>query len=359
MLMFTLTYHQVMPAFVDFLFPFGRQQNAQDFQFSGFRHEDRLSFEERGLKLPELGRSGRDIRMCYNLKAVEPSKGQAEWSWSVRQTATYHSFDVETGKAFWTIVKGDQLIKRRMEAVTKPGSFRILESLNSLAGSFSASLAAHLVLFDWCREHLRWYLNFLEERLQDSSRQTLLVNLDKSSSGNNSIDPQAGIQHMASNQICASSVAISEKGRFRSSSQIKRPPPYALSQKSPTPVSGPVCPFAESAEDSSGEEDFCFSGLQKIQFLEEKAIEIMLALEANITVLSELKQYYHETFVSEEWPDTLRQSSEKALKRFEKSTAGVINDLLMQQSRTKMLLRLLTDRKSLVRVHSHLIIQTI
>jgi hypothetical protein len=72
MLMFVFTYYQIMPDFLDFIFPFGKQLYTQDFHFSGFRHEERLSEDDRGLNLSHLGRSGRDVRMCYSLKSVEP-----------------------------------------------------------------------------------------------------------------------------------------------------------------------------------------------------------------------------------------------------------------------------------------------
>jgi hypothetical protein len=168
--MYTFTYHQVMPAFADFLFPFGRQQYAQDFHFSGFCHTTRLAVGQRGLKLPEIGRSGRDIQMCYNLKSVEPSKSQPQWPWSVRHTAVYHSFDVESGNSFWVFVKGDQLMKKRIEAATRTDGSEALTSFSSLGACFASALAAHLVVFDWCRENWRWYINFLENGLQKSTR---------------------------------------------------------------------------------------------------------------------------------------------------------------------------------------------
>jgi hypothetical protein len=95
-----LTYHQVMPNFLDFLFPFGHQEYAEDFYFSGFREDTRLLLSDGGLKIPEFGRSGLEIRMCYSLKSVEPWKAKRDWPWAVRQTALYHSFDIVTGKSF-------------------------------------------------------------------------------------------------------------------------------------------------------------------------------------------------------------------------------------------------------------------
>ena len=97
-----------MPAFLDFLFPFGQQKYQKDFHSTGFRHETRLDEVDRGLALPDLGRSGRTLQLCYSLKSVEPSKtGNKEWT--IRQTALYHSFDMESDRAVWFIIKANQI----------------------------------------------------------------------------------------------------------------------------------------------------------------------------------------------------------------------------------------------------------
>ena len=176
MLMLTLTYHQVMPAFLDFLFSFGKQEHAQDFYSSGFQQEDWLVDIDKGLHIPELGRSGREIRLCYSLRAVEPSKSHLDWPWSVRQTALYHSFDFESGQTTWIILKGDQLMKKRIQSATTSKCTRDFQTNDQ---SFAATFAIHLLLCSWSGEHWRWYINFLEEALQAMTRHTLLVTVDR------------------------------------------------------------------------------------------------------------------------------------------------------------------------------------
>lgn len=343
-----------MPTFLDFLFPFGKQLYTQDFQFSGFRSEDRLSIDDRGLELPQLGRSGRDIRMCYNLKSVEPSKGQKEWPWSIRQTAAYHSFDIETGKAFWVIIKGDQLIKRRIESATKARRAQALKSFefDSLATSFSSTLQAHLLIFDWCHEHWRWYINFLEQELQRLTRETLLVDLNRSSNGIERTPSQGMMQRATSSRICSPPLSVPEKAPWHSGSQIKEPTSYAHPERQAAPAPRPASSFAESQESLNADENFSFSDLQQVQSLEEKANEIILVLDSNINTLSKVKQYYRETFTFDEFPITVKSACARDLTKFEKAVGNIISDLQMQESRTKMLLRLLTDRKSLVSVCS-------
>ena len=348
MLLFIFTYHQVMPTFLDFLFPFGKQLYTQDFQFSGFRSEDRLSSDDRGLELPRLGRSGRDIRMCYNLKSVEPSKSQKEWPWSIRQMAAYHSFDIETGKAFWVIIKGDQLIKRRIESTTNARRAQALKlpEFDSLAASFSSTLQAHLLIFDWCHEHWRWYINFLEQELQRLTRETLLVDLGQSSNGIERTPSQG--QRATSSRVYCSPLSVSEKATWRSGSEIKEPTSYPRPQYQAPPVPRPASSFAESRESLNADENFSFSDLQQVQSLEEKANEIILVLDSNANTLSKVKQYYRETFTFDEFPITLKSACARDFTKFEKAVGNIIGDLQMQESRTKMLLRLLTNRKSLV-----------
>ncbi|TVY83100.1 hypothetical protein LSUE1_G005916 [Lachnellula suecica] len=340
MLLFVLTYHQVFPAFLDFLYPFGKQRYAQDFQFSAFHHDDRLSLNERGLCIQELGRSGRDIRVCYNLKSVEPSKSQPQWPWSVRQTAAYHSFDVETGKAVWIIIKGDQLMKRRMAAATKSSNSH--SSFQTPGTCFSSSLATHLVLFEWSREKWRWYINFLEQELQVSTRQTLLVDIDNDSKSMTNNPPPAVPSHYH-----RSATFNSEKASVRSPSITKKSPP----RRPPPPSSNFPSQMddSDSSDDDDGDgESFSFNDLQRVQFLEEQASEIALVLESNINIVSEIKQHYTDIVAFDDWPGVLKENCSKDVAKFQKTTSGVISDLRMQLSRTQMLLRLLTERKSLL-----------
>jgi hypothetical protein len=113
MFSFLFTYHQVMASFLDFVFPFGKQVYARDFHFSGFREESRLVYDSKDAGIPGLGRSGIGLKLCYNLRSVERSS-EPSLPWSIRQTAVYHDFDLETGRTLWVIVKGNKLIKNRM-----------------------------------------------------------------------------------------------------------------------------------------------------------------------------------------------------------------------------------------------------
>jgi hypothetical protein len=175
MLNFLFSYHQVMPALMDFIFPFGKQIHAEDFYFSGFREESRLDPRQRGLQIMQLGRSGKEIRICYNLRSVEELPSKDRPAYSIRQSAMYHSFDLETGQSLWINVKGNKLIRDRVtdtEATIAPAS-------KSRSEAFSASLNVHLLFCDWSVENWRWYINDLESQLQDLLGHALATPIDK------------------------------------------------------------------------------------------------------------------------------------------------------------------------------------
>lgn len=94
--------------------------------------------------------------------------------------------------------------------------------------------------------------------------------------------------------------------------------------------------------------NFSFGDLQRVQFLEDKANEVLLILETNIHVLQELELHYKSVRASEHWPDHIFKEGNAEIVRFYNRITSIINDLRMQLSRTKTLLRLLADRKSLV-----------
>ena len=348
MLTLVFTYHQVLPSFLDFLFPFGNRQYAQDFSFSGFKYEDQFSDVDCGLKIPELGWSGRDFHLCYNLKSVEPSKGQPEWPWSIRQSALYHSFDVETGRTNWIVIKGDQLLKKRIKLATGSRGLSETSLFATVDRAFASTLAIHVIICEWSGENWRWYINFLEEALQATTRPTLSAMVDtlptSTADGASSMleecaDPRTGsvVPHAVSPRLSTQAFHLNSRPILvcKTLSDIDLPTPELDVRTSQRRV-------------TTSHPDFSFSDLQRIQFIQEKVNETMLILKLNVDVLTELRQHYRSISESDAWPRELNLKCKREVIRFEKRVLAVENDLRMQQSRAEMLLRLLADRKSLV-----------
>ncbi|PSN67391.1 hypothetical protein BS50DRAFT_634765 [Corynespora cassiicola Philippines] len=184
---FLLSYHQVPHHFLDFVFPFGRQVEARDFHFSGLREDFCLDSTHYGTELEELGRSGREIRFSYNLRSVEchestekdprkPPEAQQVLDWSIRQTAIYHSFDVETGRSFWINIKGNSVLEERIKDADEQSSSSCARSRSE---TFRKSLATHLLFCDWSGENWRWYINDLEEKFEHITRDVLATQVDR------------------------------------------------------------------------------------------------------------------------------------------------------------------------------------
>ena len=165
-----LTYHQVMPKYLDFLYIFGRQDRPRDLRFSGFREQTLLSSPPRGPAVPALGRSGRQFQLCYNVKAPF-LKRVPKREWSIRQAAVHHQFDVVEGTTLWIVTKGDQELKQRIERMTGPDGRPEDRNFTTLDDCFKSSLAVHLLLCHWSTEDWRWYIQALEDIIDRSVSQ--------------------------------------------------------------------------------------------------------------------------------------------------------------------------------------------
>ena len=365
-----LTYFRAMPEFVDFLFSFGYQSYAQDPYFSAFRQRTCLSNSNRAFEIPELAWSGSEIQMCYNLKSAERSSLSSN-DWSVRACAIHHTLDVKTIRANWIIIKGNNVLKERIEQATARRGLSDITSLDSLDRAFAASLATHLVFCNWSAEQWRWYINHLEDQSQDISRRTLTAPVTLPSSpvvaqDEFEMNPRTDTQRTNGSmfaRISRTSTRLTEK------LSIARPKPVSPDQRTYTdPESGlsqPLPPHITMKDapvdapdaapqpstptfENSEEQDFSFAKLQKIQHLEEKANEALLILRLNISIIRQLKQYYHTISKSKLFPPEIARLCEGDLEQFGLQLDGIINDFEMQLLRLETLLRLLGDRKTLV-----------
>ncbi|KFY09750.1 hypothetical protein V492_05364 [Pseudogymnoascus sp. VKM F-4246] len=181
MMLRILSYHQVMPDYLDFLFPFGLQSEQRDFRFSAFREQTLLKSPACGPAVPGLRRSGRQIQLSFNLKGVHCSSGAEvptrEKIWSPRQAAVYHQFDMELGTTLWILTKGNLELKTRIQDMT--GTHGRLEdkSYGAVSQCLISSLAVHLLLCQWSCGDWRWYILWLEEVIAE---ETWHVNLPRS-----------------------------------------------------------------------------------------------------------------------------------------------------------------------------------
>ena len=349
MLAMIMTYQRILPEFLDFVFPFGRQEHPRDFHFGGFRYQTRLSKLEIGPCVPALGWSGCDYRLCYNLKSVEPSRGGGE-PWSIRQAAIHHSFDLKSGQASWFIVKANRLLQNRVKSATGARGLPRVNSFQTLDRAFASTLSTHVLVCEWSSENWRWYADFLEEKFQQTTRRALSPIIRSPTSPTGDFDRSVSAIENQRQKGLGIAVKSTEK---QSPSPPLAPPPPAEPivpgfQPLATSIRAPPQVPVSALEELEKQQEFSFTDLQRIQNIEEKANSATLILKTNISVLVDLKTYYRTTAAFDDWPNDLPSKCEGDVLRFEQRLASIEKDMQMQQSRLKTLLRLIADRKSLV-----------
>ncbi|KAI2621256.1 hypothetical protein GGR54DRAFT_94494 [Hypoxylon sp. NC1633] len=163
-----LTYYQVMPTFLDFILTFSIR--ARPLAHAIFRQENYLETNSPEFSLPALGRSGIQIQHAFNLLSVERAGHPDEKNqWPLRQIALYHSFDVTNGRCRWIILKGNQLMRRRIFSATKQHRCLKAKEITSPETSFVAALQVQTIVTEWCAESWAEYIDYLEEDVATSS----------------------------------------------------------------------------------------------------------------------------------------------------------------------------------------------
>ncbi|KAL8702871.1 MAG: hypothetical protein Q9201_003962 [Fulgogasparrea decipioides] len=359
-----------MPEFVEFLFSFGYQSHAQDPFFSTFRQRTCLATPRQALIIPELAWSGSEIQICYNLKSAERPRPDSS-SWSIRDCAVHHTFDVKNVRANWIMVKGNDLIRDRVKQATDGQSPEGSLSFATVDRAFAASLAVHLLICDWAAEQWRWYVNSLEDQFQNMSRRTLAAPVTVpptpvTAKSEFRMQPRTGTWK-TSGSIAArmSRIPMMLREKFsmangKPSSPVQRTytdpdsglsqplPPHIIMNSAPAPVaeSAPTQPLPKF-EDSE-EQDFSFAKLQKIQHIQDKTHEGVLILRLNVSIISQLKQHYSRITHLRVFPQDVTRLCQDDLEHFELRLTGVLDDLQMQILRLESLSRLIGDHKTLV-----------
>lgn len=366
-----LSFYQVTVEFLDFVFSFGESERARDSCFGGFRVENRFSNDpngERALAVPALGRSGRQFLMCFNLRSIEWTEHDSRRSYSIRQTAVYHSFDLETGRSVWIFFKGNDLIQQRIRN-HRYGNAKAesngKDSVEAVVAAFRISLDVHTILCDWAQENWRRYINFLEQTFRDRTqwllhvpvdndnwlrpeifaapappyteptairRRTSVASLDRPKFGNVKLKRSlsAGWSWVSSEALQAGAGRDSSESDLEDTQLHPAPAPYTINP--------------------SKDKEFLFHLFQFVQSLEEEVNETRLVLEANMQVLRALKDRYMRFRESEGWPDELKTRANDRLTGFESRLAETISGLGTEKSRLEALANLIFGRKTLVSV---------
>lgn len=157
-----LTHREVMAPFLDFVFKF--RQRGEPETLTSFRIEDWLYHTNVSFADQSLRRSGFRIQHCFNLIAVELGENQ---DWTLRQNATYHSFDPVNGQAFWLNLKGNDEVSKRLKKSIPAHPLLRPSALTSPEARFMATLVTHLIIIQWCVENWPKYVDDLQKALRE------------------------------------------------------------------------------------------------------------------------------------------------------------------------------------------------
>ena len=300
-----------MPLFLDFVFSFGRQLHQQGLRFSRFKDEKGLPAWWASTLTKHSVQTQEEIRVCYNLWSAERLPVNHAFPWCIRQTAVYHTFDQDTGKTLWIILKDSASLESELHkahiSVSSSGAGIVIDS-------WRAALSVHSVIFDWSGENWRWYLNDMEERAEVLTEKILRTRF--------SHELETRSFHPPTREYAVT----------KDTSGNQRDHPEILLHSEPDPHS-----------------DLTFSDLQQIHFLEEKVQEALLVAQMNIQVLDSLAKYQHDRMPSIAMNSYLKLTPHTQEALYHPCEDEVIRDFKTSQTQLKSLLHLLENRKHLVR----------
>jgi hypothetical protein len=368
MLEYTLSFHQVSPTFLELVFAFGAGKQPEDFHYTSFRHESFLDQVNTRFAILRLGRSGREIRQCYNLWSTEPSSGGSN-SWSIRQAAVYHSFDVETGKAFWVDIKANGVIKSRIKDETGMSGNLRAQNMVDLSSCFSATLKTHLIRFEWCRENWRHQLTSLEKRSSGILKRVLNapVELLELTTSENARDiglngETGGFEPGLPSTTAGGALSRRMTGASTIPKTILLPNFAKWGGKSrhyksqansvQSTLRGSLPSTQNDNVDGSSQfrfsEPFPIEQLQDLSRIESTLQKISMVTKLNADVLLEMMEYYQRLINDPYFPIEIKDGSSTTISDFFQHTRSIVNDLKREQCRIGSLLQVLSNGKSMV-----------
>jgi hypothetical protein len=344
MFSYIMTYLQVMPSFLELIFPFGLQHYPRGFHFSAFTAENHLLSTDRALSSPSLRRSGLHIESCYSLKSVERTPDPNN-PWSIRQCSVYHRFDLESELSTWIIVKGNSLIQNLIKSETKNELAGQDKSPGLKASLFNCTLTTHAILAAWAGENWQWYINDLEERLQAVTRVAvdIPIQLTQPVPTTPRTKSRGSQPRPAKRQWSLRSISRSMKRSLSGSTVISKATMIA-EEKLQTKPAEEVLPVVEEPV----EEDFQFSDLQAVQHIQEKASQLMLILRSNCNVLESLGLNYSGAIDQAGSAVAFSSDATYSNATFQQKLNDITKKIRMQQSRVEILLQLISERKTIV-----------
>ncbi|KAH6869672.1 hypothetical protein B0T10DRAFT_418216 [Thelonectria olida] len=364
---YALTFHQVSPFFLDYVYSFGDTVTPLDYSMIGFQSEDSLAVaDDQVLEISKLGRSGRELRLCYLLRSAEKSQidTSGRWPWAIRQMTVYHSFDLVTGRSLWLTIKANSLMRDAITEASAELPALSPRSLEDTAGSFAATLATHLVFLGWCDENWRYCINDAEYALRTILTKVKTANVDRDETG-------------AHIDALTRAITIQKNAKLRTSEATDIPPRKkrpdrnirrALNWMTIWKRSGNSLPVATFEEESpkyrfnrsarsrrygdqlDSLEMFSFEELQTLHHIGEQIREMRLVIQLNMQALRDIKETY-EGLVQRDELDSIQREErgldQKQVAEFSRKVDGITRSLEVRLTQLDTMIAWLNDGKGL------------
>lgn len=373
MLRYLCTYEQVSPIFIDVLTSFGKQKAPLGFHSASFCQDDLTRPSQPALvEMPEFGRSGWELRHCYKLHGLETSSPNSKAKWSMRQTAIYHSFDMENGRAMWLAVKANNEIRDRIKEGTESLEAMRASNSSSPGSSFVACLTTHLIAFDWCTEGWRFHLGDIESDVREILVKVKSTPLEPLGDELNftprliTAATMPSLRDREGSMVSRQYTLQAHKGPMQAFNATKAgitnlckamkgivPETEAEKTRETKP---PLDAQADQRERISNHleklKSFSFAEFQRLNFFTGKLQEAKLAINLNIGVLRTTREYYRQRYQSAQFPSAIKDFSEScgSFEHFIQRVTSLEKDLEADTARTEALILLIEDGKRLVSI---------
>ncbi|KPM37127.1 hypothetical protein AK830_g9447 [Neonectria ditissima] len=350
------SYHQIPPSFMDSVFSFRGIDDEYDCGLSMFSDENTLlDRPECILPLQELGRSGREIRHSFLLRAVEKSSSVRKWNWGIRQLAVYHSFDVVTGRTTWITVKGNSLQETQISDAVSECPYLKPERLGSVHESFAATLLIHTLILDWCDDNWRWYINDIEAASRKVTNKVRTFPVDDKER-THGFKRQETHNTMDSSRRTVS-FARSLPTRFTFSRSISRSQERHLEEGHPIPLaaleSGSRNPSTLDLDEELKRikrlNAFEIKEMQNLHEVMERIEEMLLVLSLNGRVMLQLREHYQNmtSHYHTAEMESIQSSCRNDIMRFAHRIRAVEDNIEIRKAQLQSLLSLVREGKTL------------
>lgn len=341
--MFTvlLTYHKVMPGFLEFVFPFGLQHDRKDPHMGGIYCNSSLN-KCRTEQKERVENARSQIELCYSLQGPEPKENSPD-PWSIRQASVWCRLDLITGQQSWIVVKANDVIKSAVEehlqSCKEGGSL----GEDAVTRDLRFSLDSHLEICCWSVENWHWYLTSMEEDVRAKTKRAVSGNLVE-------LDSATATTEDTSPAECPPSNSTDGNQDTRPTRALRWFTPWH-SPARPTTTDDVEMGVQQVQKGSvqSVKSQFSFSSLQDALGQEEAANSAIMVLKANAETLQRLSLEYARIIDPQnQFCHHLQPEAALHIERFRQKLDELGSTCRVLQARANTFLQLVQDRKSLV-----------